>query len=96
MVRRNRPHWQGQEIHLGEEAGLIQWRHAIERSDRSSDWIAHGSPSVSHCFEGSQVSFETSTRPNLDTEIRLHLAKDLHRFVDGLGTQDRKLIQKSD
>ena len=30
--------------------------------------------------------FEENARLNLDTEIRFHLAKDLHRFVDGLLT----------
>jgi hypothetical protein len=76
----------GQEIHVGEEAGLIQWRHALERSNCGSIWIAHGAPGVSSCFEGSRVRFEENTRLNLDTEIRFHLAKDLHHFVDGLLT----------
>jgi hypothetical protein len=76
----------GQEIHVGEEAGLIQWRHALERTDGGSVWIAHGAPSVSSSFQGSSVGFEEDARLNLDTEIRFHLAKDLHRFVDGLLT----------
>lgn len=76
----------GQEIHVGEEAGLIQWRHALERSEDGSVWVAHGAPNVSSCFEGSKVRFEENTCLNLDTEIRFHLAKDLHKFVDGLLT----------
>src|SRR6266850_220430 len=37
---------QGQEIHVGEEAGLIQWRHAIETTIRSREWTVHVPPPV--------------------------------------------------
>jgi hypothetical protein len=72
----------GQEIHVGEEAGLVQWRHAVEGSDGGGDWIVHGPPGVRATFDGSRVPFEESTTLSLDTEIRFHLAKNLHSFVD--------------
>ncbi|MGA2262077.1 MAG: DNA/RNA helicase domain-containing protein [Acidobacteriota bacterium] len=65
----------GQEIHVGEEAGLIQWRHAVERSNGDSDWVVHGAPAVRTHFEGSRVTFEERASLNLDTEIRFHLGQ---------------------
>ncbi len=76
----------GQEIHVGEEAGLVQWRHAVEQLKADSRWIVHGAPAVRSHFDGSIVAFEENARLNLDTEIRFHLAKDLHRLVDNLLT----------
>ncbi len=35
-------------------------------------------------FTGSPVAFDLQPSLNLDTELRFHLAKDLHRFVAGL------------
>jgi len=72
----------GQEIHVGEEGGLIQWRHAVEGCHSPGDWKVHVPPIVEKEFVGSPVPTETVPSLNLDTEIRFHLAKDLHRFVD--------------
>ena len=74
----------GQEIHVGEEAGLVQWRHAVESFGGDSDWMVHGPGALHTHFEGSQVPFDENANLSLDTEIRFHLAKDLHRFVDNL------------
>ncbi len=74
----------GQEIHVGEEAGLVQWRQAVEGSDGGADWTVHGPPGVRSHFDGSRVPFEESMKLSLDTEIRFHLAKNLHSFVDDL------------
>jgi len=74
----------GQEIHIGEEAGLIQWRHAVEQFGDASDWIVHGPAGLRPDFHGSRIVFEVNPGLSLDTEIRFHLAKDLHRFVDDL------------
>lgn len=41
----------GQEIHVGEEAGLVQWRYAVEQLKANSRWIVHGAPEVSIHFE---------------------------------------------
>jgi hypothetical protein len=74
----------GQEIHVGEEAGLVQWRWAVERSARASEWTVHAPPGVADVFGGSSVPFERKPALNLDTELRFHLAKDLHGYVAGL------------
>ena len=42
----------GQEIHTGEEGGLVQWRQAIERSPRASEWTIHTPPATAATFGG--------------------------------------------
>jgi hypothetical protein len=74
----------GQEIHVGEEAGLVQWRHAVEGASQSNQWKVHGPPATSGVFAGSSVSYAESNALNLDTEIRYHLASDVHEFVTQL------------
>jgi len=74
----------GQEIHVGEEAGLVQWRHAIEGSGKKGEWQVHGPPAVASLFEGSAGPFVPSPTLNLDTEIRFHLAGEIHGFVCAL------------
>lgn len=71
----------GQEIHVGEEAGLVQWRHAIDGSTHRSDWTIHGPPDVAEIFRGGRRQFESKPALNLDTELRFHEARELHRFV---------------
>lgn len=74
----------GQEIHIGEEGGLVQWRRAIEGSERREEWQIHGSPQLRSLFSESLVPFHPSAALDLDTELRFHAAADLHRFVSGL------------
>jgi hypothetical protein len=76
----------GQEIHIGEEAGLGQWRTAVEGSARHGEWTIHGPPNVAGLFRGGRIPFENKSTLNLDTELRFHQAKDLHRFVAELLT----------
>lgn len=71
----------GQEIHAGEEGGLVQWRHAIERCDHPAHWTVHGPESAAAVFADSPAAFEANPALNLDTEIRYHLASDVHEFV---------------
>ena len=71
----------GQEIHVGEEAGLVQWRRAIEGSAKSGDWTIHGPPGIENVFAGGARPVETKSVLNLDTELRFHQANDLHGFV---------------
>jgi hypothetical protein len=89
----------GQEIHVGEEGGLIQWRHAVEGCHSPGDWRVHVPPVVEKEFVGSPVPTETVPSLNLDTEIRFHLAKDLHRFVelllaDGVHSEEARAISE--
>lgn len=74
----------GQEIHVGEEGGLIQWRHAIDNSPLPTQWSVHGPPQLSSTFEGSATAFQVHEALNLDTEIRFHHAEVLHVFVESL------------
>lgn len=71
----------GQEIHKGEEAGISQWRDAIEASPVRSSWRVHLPPRVAPLFTGLSVPVNSDTRLSLDTELRFHLTKDVHRFV---------------
>ena len=83
----------GQEIHVGEEAGLVQWRVAVEGSEKSVEWTIHVPPAVEGLFRGRRVVLETMKSLNLDTELRFHQAKDLHRYVAELleGAESSKL-----
>lgn len=74
----------GQEIHLGEEGGLSLWRKAVEGSMAPGDWEVHGPPQLESLFAGSVVPFVGSTTLSLDAEIRFHLARDVHPFVDAV------------
>lgn len=71
----------GQEIHVGEEAGLGQWRTAVEQAQESGSWRIHGPPEVQSVFEGCAIPYNGRADLSLTTEIRFHLATDLHRFV---------------
>lgn len=77
----------GQEIHVGEEAGLIQWRHAVERSARAAEWTVHTPPGVSEVFSG-LGGVIVDSRLILTEELRFHLANQVHEFV-------RALLQES-
>lgn len=74
----------GQEIHVGEEAGIGQWKEAVEGSCRPEAWTVYGPPQHAKDFSPGYVPFVETSALNLDTEIRFHLAKDLHVFVNGL------------
>ena len=84
----------GQEIHVGEEAGLGQWRTAVEGSSRAAEWTVHGPPGVTDVFRGGSIAFQERPVLNLDTEIRFHQATELHGFVAKLLTDgDRATLQ---
>jgi hypothetical protein len=74
----------GQEIHEGEEAGMVQWRWAVERSARPGDWQVHAPPSIASAFRGSAFRCTFLDTLSLDTELRVHSARHLHAFVAGL------------
>ena len=74
----------GQEIHKGEEAGLVQWRWAVEQSRGAGEWTVHAPLAVADTFDSSRVPLDLQPSLNLDTELRFHSAEDLHRFVAGL------------
>jgi Uncharacterized conserved protein (DUF2075) len=67
----------GQEIHSGEEGGLVQWREAITQSTAS--WSVDCPPRLTSHFEGLTVS--ASERLDLNRSMRSHRAEDLHLWV---------------
>jgi hypothetical protein len=74
----------GQEIHVGEEGGLVQWRWAIEGSAHPDAWTVHAPANVQTPFAGSDIAFDVRPQLSLDVELRFHLAQNLHEFVGGL------------
>jgi hypothetical protein len=71
----------GQEIHVGEEGGLVQWRWAVEGAARCPEWSVHAPLAVADVFDGSPVLVDVQPALNLDTGLRQHLASDLHGLV---------------
>lgn len=74
----------GQEIHIGEEAGLGQWRTAVEGSTQFDKWAVHLPNHVEPVFSGSSIPVQPNQFLNLNTELRFHAARYLHVFVAGL------------
>jgi hypothetical protein len=74
----------GQAIHIGEEAGLPLWREALDQLSTPQDWTVHCAPEHAHIFAGGSFKVSVATTLNLDTELRFHLASDIHKFVGGL------------
>ena len=72
----------GQEIHVGEEAGTIQWANAIRNSPVSGQWVIHGPASLVESF--GSTDYRPNPALNLDRSLRSHLSEDLHRYVAGL------------
>ena len=71
----------GQEIHVGEEAGLQQWLAAVEGAE--GEWQVHVPESVAPIFAGFPGT-SVDDRLELDTELRFHLATDVHKYVAAL------------
>jgi hypothetical protein len=72
----------GQEIHIGEEEGLGQWRLALEGCQEPERWTVHAPTEVREVFDGCSLQVQWNPALNLDTAIRFHLAGDLHLFVE--------------
>lgn len=69
---------EGQEIHLGEEAGLIQWNDAIGKM--SKEWIVHCPSHVKDIFTNAKT-VEVNENLNLTVSLRSHLAEDVQTWV---------------
>ncbi|MCL0030950.1 DUF2075 domain-containing protein [Dehalococcoidia bacterium] len=82
----------GQEIHLGEEEGLDQWREALEKS--SNDWTVHIPQHLSETFGRSSLKVLYKPTLNLDKEIRFHLVNKFANFVSYLLNGDSKKANK--
>jgi DUF2075 family protein len=68
---------EGQEIHLGEEAGIGQWAEALAKS--ANQWTVHCPQKLAAIFKADKVVF--SERLDLTTSLRSHLAADVHKWV---------------
>jgi hypothetical protein len=69
----------GQQIHVGEEAGLGIWREAVSAPNARDGWRVHCPPQLATEFEG--VPAEPHERLNLTASLRSKRADDLHQWV---------------
>jgi hypothetical protein len=82
----------GQEIHVGEEAGLGQWRTALEKAGDPESWTVHAPQKVLDTFFGPDwvsgrrlaSKTEASAALELTVELRFHFAADLDDWVENL------------
>lgn len=73
----------GQEIHEGEEAGMVQWRVALDRTRRPDEWTVHGPPSADPSLT-SLPNFVGDEALHLARGVRYHLANAIHEYVSAL------------
>ncbi len=75
----------GQEIHIGEEAGLGQWRTAIEKAEKPNDWDIYlpADQEIEAIFHGLNNTYSGAAL-QLSLTIRFHLATRLYEFVEQL------------
>jgi hypothetical protein len=72
---------EGQEIHVGEEAGLALWNAAVAGSD--VPWHVHCPSRLANRFPGA-ASVEASGALDLDVSLRSHVAEDVQDWVKSL------------
>jgi DUF2075 family protein len=72
---------EGQEIYLGEEAGLRQWNDAIAKT--SDSWTVHCPRKIADIFDSAD-RLDISESLDLDTSLRTHLAEDVQGWVEDL------------
>lgn len=75
----------GQEIHIGEEAGLGQWRTAVEKAEKPDDWDIYlpADREIETIFHGMNNTYSGAAL-QLSITIRFHLATRLYEFVECL------------
>jgi Uncharacterized conserved protein len=87
------PHWamllglvgEGQEIHNGEEAGIVQWKDAISCSDNK--WKVVCPPKLSNMFENICEVIPLDCL-DLNVSLRSHIADDVASWVNSLLSGD--------
>lgn len=72
---------EGQEIHNGEEAGIVQWREAISKSE--NEWKVVCPSKIAYLFKDVARVVETD-KLNLDVSLRSHLAEDVTTWANDL------------
>ncbi len=74
----------GQEIHLGEEGGLGQWRDALLSNPQASTWTLHAPAELESVLAHPRIRSRWARALCLDTELRFHGAQRLHQLVEWL------------
>jgi hypothetical protein len=69
----------GQEIHVGEEAGIDQWRTAVLSPNAHERWAVHAPRRVTDAFDNVRVAVHDEL--DLTLSLRSRRAEDLHRWV---------------
>lgn len=69
---------EGQEIHIGEEAGLVQWNEAIRQV--GGRWTVHCPARVAGIFDAA-AAVVVDERLDLTVSLRSHLAEDVQKWV---------------
>ena len=72
----------GQEIHVGEEAGIGQWHEAIAPPNATATWEVHCPPRLAAAFASDDVHAHDSL--DLTVTLRARLADDLHEWIRSL------------
>lgn len=72
---------EGQEIHTGEEGGIVQWAHAVKSSDT---WEVVGPSRLSAPFEISSVPYVSHDELHLATSVRFNFAARLCDWAAGV------------
>lgn len=72
----------GQEIHTGEEAGIMGWADALDSIHAKSDWKVYAPPRFANSFPNENV--QTFAELDLDRTLRSKQAEQLHSWVQNL------------
>lgn len=72
----------GQEIHTGEEAGIVGWADALNSRHAKSDWRVYVPPRFANSFPNENV--QTFAELDLDRTLRSKQAEQLHSWVQNL------------
>ena len=72
----------GQEIHTGEEAGIVGWADALNSIHAKSDWKVYAPPRFANSFPNENV--QTFAELDLDRTLRSKQAEQLHSWVQNL------------
>ena len=76
----------GQEIHTGEEAGIVGWANALKSQHAKTNWKVYCPPRFAEVFKDSGV--ETFEELDLDRTLRSKQAEQLHTWVQNLLSGD--------
>jgi len=72
----------GQEIHTGEEGGMVQWADGVLRSGQRNSWRIVGPPFLRRMFAERGLPYEVDDCLNLNATLRSHAAATYHRWVE--------------